>query len=186
ELRRTPIIALTANAMEGDRGLCLRAGMDDYVSKPVNPEKLYEVSCSALFGTSTTNILAQKPQVETKSVAVESLPVVDLERLRLCTDGKPDMERTIVKVFLTSGEASVKMLTESAEPNGNAEQWKAAAHKLKGSSAQIGARRLSEYCRQAENDFAAAPESKRKAAANINKAFEDIRVFFQLRERERE
>ena len=41
--RRTPICALTANAMEGDRERCLDGGMDDYVSKPVALEKLQSV-----------------------------------------------------------------------------------------------------------------------------------------------
>ena len=54
---RIPIIAVTANAIKGDREKCLEAGMDDYISKPVNIEKLREAA--ARWTSPTVNVVEE-------------------------------------------------------------------------------------------------------------------------------
>jgi CheY-like chemotaxis protein len=53
--RHLPIVALTADAMQGDREKCLRTGMDDYINKPVNPEKIHDMIRKFVRGSSSTN-----------------------------------------------------------------------------------------------------------------------------------
>jgi len=54
--RRTPILAVTANAMQGDRELCLQAGMDDYLSKPVTLERLEQAIARTLAGARSEHV----------------------------------------------------------------------------------------------------------------------------------
>ncbi|MGE0684216.1 MAG: response regulator, partial [Candidatus Binatia bacterium] len=118
---RLPIIALTANALEGDRHQCLTAGMDDYLSKPFTQEQLLIVLQRRTSqrvsdddsGSSVTKEGEESPQAASQS----SLPVFDpmpLAQLRaLQRPDKPDLVRTVVTQYLATAPHLLHTLQEA-------------------------------------------------------------------------
>jgi PAS domain S-box-containing protein len=125
------IIAMTANALEGDRELCLQAGMDDYVSKPIRPEEL-------------STALARSEPRETEPV----LEPAALGRLRETVGGEEDLAE-LVALFLQDSARLVGELRRSVEA-GRTEEARRHAHTLKSTAASFGASRLTELCRRIE------------------------------------
>jgi two-component system sensor histidine kinase/response regulator len=70
--RRTPIVAMTANALEGDREKCISAGMDDYISKPVRSQALAEV-LEKFFASESSS------QKAGNAATYEALPHIELQ-----------------------------------------------------------------------------------------------------------
>jgi CheY-like chemotaxis protein len=126
------IIAMTANALEGDRELCLQAGMDDYVSKPIRPEEL-------------ATALARSELRETEPV----LEPAALGRLRETVGGEEDLAE-LVAIFLRDTARLLVELGHSLEA-GRADEARRHAHTLKSTAASFGATRLTELCRRIES-----------------------------------
>ncbi len=137
--RRIPIIAMTANAMRGNREEYLAAGMDDYISKPISPKALSDALEKWLPKTKETAMLnPMKPPDFSPSTSQPAAPAVFnkpalMERLM----DDEDMMKILLAAFLDDTPKQMEKLSSHLAAR-NAQQTSYAAHTIKGSSANMG------------------------------------------------
>jgi PAS domain S-box-containing protein len=174
---RPRIIAMTANAMQGDREICLAAGMDDYLSKPIHLDELAE----ALGRCTPRDAGPAEPPQPASELGHDGgvLDLEGLERLRKEADDRAFVVE-LIDTFLRDAPALLETLRGSLE-DAEAEQLRRTAHTLKSNGQVFGATRLAELCQELEgvaktNTLATAPELLAQVDAEYARVEEALRA----------
>jgi len=134
-----PIIAMTAHAMRGDRERCLGAGMNDYVTKPVDPQALAEALDKWL----------PNENAECGEKNNHSSPIFDRAGMMARLMDDEDLARTVAECFLEDIPRQIEALRGFLGP-GDAQGAERQAHSIKGAAANVGGERLREVAFEME------------------------------------
>lgn len=122
----TPIIAMTAHAMKGDRQKCIDSGMDDYVSKPISSDILLRAMLSLV-----SNGHAKAMELGKERQASEDKPILDKDTLLKAFNNDSELAKDLIEIFIADYPDLMEKL-RSAIKDGDAVEMRRHAHSIKG------------------------------------------------------
>jgi len=157
--KQLPVLAMTANAMAGDKEKALAAGMDDHIAKPINPEKMFatmvkwiQASTSSTASHSDTNLFELEELAEQQTTRFPEISHIDTDKgLGTCANN----EALYIKLLKRFAQQPVDFATELQSHIQNQDQTSAmrVAHTLKGNAGNIGASILHMKAAELESDL---------------------------------
>jgi CheY-like chemotaxis protein len=151
-----PIIALTAHAMKGYRERCIEAGMNDYVTKPIQPQELFDAIERQISGKSPSGRAAAVKAGSSEEAVFDKAGLI--ERL----DGRAGLFDRLVGIFLENASTQIAELRKALEAS-DTELVERQGHAVKGASANMGAKALEKVAFEIERAGKAGELDKARA-----------------------
>jgi Amt family ammonium transporter len=176
-----PIIALTANALKGDRERCLAAGMSNYLIKPLNSERLLGLLDEYLAPANARGDIQSVQSPERAGMPPDGSGAVDGDALRKRLDGDGELVRQVLSKFHEVATVDVEMLQKSVAA-ADAEQIAHFAHRFKGAAGYIAADSLRELAADLEataraSDLSGAEAMLRAFRGELDQCLEYIDAY---------
>jgi HPt (histidine-containing phosphotransfer) domain-containing protein len=177
-----PIIAMTGNAMRGDREKCLRAGMNDYVPKPVNPQVLSEAIEKWLppekddVPVKAPAMIEERLHASVVQEKAKAVPVFDKPGMMARLMDDEGLARKVLQAFMGEMPQQIRTLKECLDSGDNAKATRQ-AHSIKGAVRNVGGEAMGEVAFEMET---AGKAGNREAVLGLMPQLE--RQFDRLKE----
>ena len=178
--RRTPVIAMTAHSMKGARETCLAAGMDDYMSKPLDFRAFDEVIARWLPGGGPNGEAGPPPRTGQEDAPSPVLDSAVRERLEQALGG-PEALDELAELLIEQTPAAIDDIRRCVR-EGDAEALFQSAHRIRGSAGTVGAVGMAAICSELEVAARAGElEGALEALARLEQAFAATRALLEQR-----